>query len=115
MILPNDVATELRTAPRTNPKYFFWTGNSRITSLTAKWRAKIADVFVQAKIEGGHTHRFRDTFSVDLLQAGVSLENVSRLLGHKSIRIAENHYSPWFKSRQDALDKELMRVIAARS
>jgi integrase/recombinase XerD len=62
----------------------------------------------------GHSHRFRDTYAVDLLQAGVSLENVSTLLGHRSIRITERHYSPWVKTRQDALDRELLRVNADR-
>jgi integrase len=52
----------------------------------------------------GHTHRFRDTFAVALLEKGATIENVSRLLGHTSIKITERHYSPWVKSRQDALD-----------
>lgn len=115
IILPADVVAELKTVSRSNPKYFFWTGNSRVTSATGFWRAKIADVFTKAKIVGGHTHRFRDTFAVDLLQTEVSLENVSTLLGHKSIRITEKHYNPWVKTRQDALDRELLRVHAARS
>jgi hypothetical protein len=33
--------------------------------------------------------------------------NVSRLLGHTSIKITEKHYNPWVKSRQDALDADL--------
>lgn len=32
-------------------------------------------------------HRLRDTFACSLLTAGVSLEHVSRLLGHSSIRM----------------------------
>jgi integrase/recombinase XerD len=114
VILPNDVAAELKSVAHSNPKYFFWSGTAKVTSVTGWWRAKIAKVFTDAKITNGHTHRFRDTFSVDLLQAGVSLENVSTLLGHKSIRITEKHYSAWVKTRQDALDRELMRVHAAR-
>jgi integrase/recombinase XerD len=110
VLLPNDVAKKLRKMPHKYPKYFFWSGSAKVTSVTGFWRAKIAPVFTAAKITNGHTHRFRDTFAVDLLQAGVSLENVSTLLGHKSIRITEKHYSPWVKTRQDALDREIMRV-----
>jgi integrase/recombinase XerD len=110
VLLPEDVATTLKALPRANPKYFFWTGNSRITSATGYWRAQIAKVFEKAKISNGFPHRFRDSFAVALLEAGVSLENVSTLLGHISIRITEKHYSPWVKSRQDALDKEILRV-----
>ena len=38
-----------------------------------------------------HPHRFRDTFAVSLLLKGVSLDSVSKLLGHSSIKITERH------------------------
>ena len=44
-------------------------------------------VFELAEIEGGHSHRFRDTFPVELLLAGVPLETVSILLGHSPVKI----------------------------
>ena len=46
---------------------------------------------------------FRDTFAVEMLLAGVPLEQVSILLGHKSVKITEKHYAPWVKARQDQL------------
>jgi integrase/recombinase XerD len=58
-----------------------------------------------AGVPDGHSHRLRDTFSVDLLQMGVSLETVSQLLGHTSIKTTQKHYSPWVKSRQDKLEE----------
>ena len=76
------------------------------------WRKRLADVFKKAKIKNGHSHRFRDTLAVSLLQAGVSLEDVSTLLGHQSLRITQKHYSPWVKTRQDALDKAVAVAIA---
>jgi integrase/recombinase XerD len=51
----------------------------------------------------------RGTFACSLLEAGVSIQDAV-LLGHRSVRITEKHYSPWVKSRQDALDKALQRV-----
>ena len=59
-----------------------------------------------------HPHRFRDTFAVDLLLAGVPLEQVSILLGHASIRITEKHYSPWIRDRQAQLEASLERAWA---
>jgi site-specific recombinase XerD len=50
------------------------------------------------------SHRLRDTFAVDLLEKGVPLEEVSKLLGHDSIKTTERHYAKWVKSRQDRLD-----------
>ncbi len=37
------------------------------------------------------SHRLRATFAVDLLQKGVPLEHVSKLLGHKSVTTTERH------------------------
>jgi integrase len=46
---------------------------------------------------------FRDTFAVEMLLAGVPIDQVSILLGHKSVKITEKHYSPWVKARQEQL------------
>lgn len=53
-------------------------------------------------------HRFRDTFAVRLLDAGKSLETVQKLLGHRSIKTTEDHYSPWVRSRQEMLVREVV-------
>jgi len=105
------VADGLLAVEHKNKQFYFWCGKSKATSITGFWRARIAEVFDEAGIEDGHTHRFRDTFAVSLLSAEVSLENVSRLLGHQSIRITEKQYSPWIKSRQESLDKAVERAM----
>jgi integrase/recombinase XerD len=38
------------------------------------------------------------------LRRGIPLEEVSKLLGHESIRTTERHYAKWVKGRQDGLD-----------
>jgi integrase/recombinase XerD len=108
VLLPKHVVLALQAVKPANPQYFFWTGRSKVSSVTGFWRARIADVFTLAKIEDGHAHRYRDTFAVALLESGASLENVSTLLGHTSIRVTQKHYNPWVKSRQDALDKAVL-------
>ena len=50
------------------------------------------------------SHRLRDTFACDLLENGVPLEEVSKLLGHQSIKTTEKHYAKWVKGRQVRLD-----------
>jgi integrase/recombinase XerD len=110
--VPEDVATTLRSVKHKNPAYFFWSGHSKVPAAVSVWRKRLADVFTKAKISNGHSHRLRDTFAVSLLEAGVSLDSVSILLGHKSIKITERHYSPWVKTRQDALDREILKVIS---
>ena len=56
------------------------------------------------------SHRLRDTFAVDLLECGVTLEEVSKLLGHQSIQTTERHYAKWVKGRQDQLDALVRHV-----
>jgi len=67
----------------------------------------MAPLFKAAKIErGGNmmSHRLRDTFAVDLLVRGVPIQEVSKLLGHLSIKLTERHYAKWVKGRQDRLN-----------
>ena len=58
------------------------------------------------------SHRLRDTFSVELLLAGVPIERVSILLGHQSVRTTEKHYSPWVQSRQEQLEADVRNAWA---
>jgi integrase/recombinase XerD len=111
ILLPQFVVDDLRALPRKNPAYFFWSGKSKVQAAASVWRKRLADVFTDAKIADGHTHRFRDTFAVALLTNGVSLESVSQLLGHQSIKITQRHYAPWVKARQDALDQEIEKAL----
>jgi integrase/recombinase XerD len=106
--LPKNIVKELEEL-NSHGKYFFWSGKGLAKSTVADWQRTLATVFKLAGIEG-HAHRFRDTFSVNLLQAGVPLETVSVLLGHASIRVTERHYSPWVKSRQLKLEESIEKA-----
>ena len=107
--IPADVAEELLSVLSGNPEHVFWSGNGEEESITKNWaKYYIKPCFEAAKIPNdGHmvSHRLRDTFAVDLLQKGVPLEEVSKLLGHESIKTTERHYARWVKGRQDRLDK----------
>jgi integrase len=89
---------------------FFSTGNAKSQTARANWSRYLQSLFELAKVSGGHSHRFRDTFAVELLSAGVPLETVSILLGHSSIKITEKHYKPWVKSLQQKLEDEVKRA-----
>lgn len=67
-------------------------------------------MFKEAGIPDGHAHRFRDTFAVDLLKAGVPMERVQMALGHRSIKVTEKHYSPWVRARQEQLEADVRRT-----
>lgn len=112
--IQQEVGDELLAALNGNPKYVFWTGEGDSETITKSWRKYfIAPVFAAAKIaRGGNmmSHRLRDTFAVDLLEKGVPMEEVSKLLGHESIKTTERHYAKWVKGRQDRLDSLVMET-----
>jgi integrase/recombinase XerD len=104
----------LLATPRVTETRFFWSGHGDRKTAVCDWQAKMKRAFDEAKIVKGvsnmMSHRLRDTFAVELLQAGVSIETVSILLGHSSIRITERHYNPWVKARQQRLEADVERA-----
>ncbi len=111
--LPQVVVDALTSMPSKSEEYFFWTGIGKPATATGNYRRNLRAVFQLAKIPDGHPHRFRDTFATELLLSGASLEEVSKLLGHRSIRITERHYAPWVRERQARLDANVERSWAA--
>ena len=89
--------------------YLFWSGLGNEKSCVGDWQRSLRRLGKLAGVHV-HAHRFRDTFSVSLLEAGVPIETVSVLLGHSGIKITEKHYSPWVKSRQENLEKEIRKT-----
>jgi integrase len=110
--LPPFVIMALQAALESNRRFYFWSGSSKVTTITGDWQGKLKGLFDQAKIPGGHAHRFRDTFATELLLAGVPLDRVAILLGHSSIRITERHYSPWVRARQEQLERDVRSTWA---
>jgi integrase/recombinase XerD len=115
-LLPQ-VAEALRYIPpgrNPNPRYFFWSGNGHPKSAVANWQRSMRRLFTLADIkrpDGAkkrcHPHMFRDTFAVELLLAGVPMDQVSLLLGHTSIKTTERHYAPFVKARQLQLQESV--------
>jgi integrase len=107
--LPDSLMVALVAIPSISAKYFFWASESKLESATGNWQRTLKGVFDLGGIVDGHAHRFRDTFAVGLLQAGVPMERVSGLLGHSSIKVTEKYYSPWVAARQEQLEADVRR------
>ncbi|MBI3492678.1 MAG: tyrosine-type recombinase/integrase [Acidobacteria bacterium] len=93
-------------------EYFFASGKAKPQTARANWSRYLDTVFAMANVKDAHSHRFRDTFAVSLLEKGVSIENVSVLLGHSSVRITERHYKPWVRTLQKKLEDEVRKAWA---
>lgn len=116
-VLPDFVVKALEATPRVTPKLFFWTGQGKLETSVKDWQGRLRDIFDLAGVSKGEgnavAHRFRDTFAVELLLAGVPIERVSILLGHSSVRITEKHYNPWVRSRQEQLEADVRQAWAS--
>jgi integrase/recombinase XerD len=96
-------ATDALRALDGTGEYFFWNGESKLATAIGT-ASKTIDRVLRIAGMKGHPHRFRDTFSVALLEKGEELRTVQLLLGHTSIKTTEKHYAPWVKSMQRILD-----------
>jgi integrase/recombinase XerD len=108
--LPSFVLEALESFEPMNETYYFWSGKSSRDGVARTYMARLKKIFRLANIPDGHAHRFRDTFAVELLLAGVPLERVSILLGHTSIKVTERHYAPWVRARQEQLEHDVRRT-----
>jgi site-specific recombinase XerD len=116
VVVPDVVADTLLALVRVGPRseFFFWDGVSDIVKTWTKYM--IAPMFKKAGIlKAGNmtSHRLRDTFACYYLEKGVPLQDVSKMLGHESIKTTERSYAKWVKSRQARLDSVVMEAWAA--
>jgi integrase/recombinase XerD len=56
-------------------------------------------------------HRLRDTFAVRKLLSGLQLDDVSRLLGHSSVKVTETYYAKWITARKSRLERLLAESL----
>jgi integrase len=86
----------LPTRADVHPDYFFWSVNSKHKSLTGRWQRKLErlnDYLYISKDDGTpmkfHSHQLRDTFAVTQLLSGTSMQDLSKMLAHRSVKITE--------------------------
>jgi site-specific recombinase XerD len=126
-VLPDDVVRALNELPLRKEEhvdYFFWSRSCSETVNTNKWLRKIDRLndYLSLKSETGkpmafRSHMLRDTYAVQMLLAGVSMEKVSALLTHESVLMTERYYAKWTKARKEQLEDEsiaAMRKMGAR-
>jgi len=63
------------------------------------------------KIDDCRPHRLRDTFAVRALRRGIAIGDLSRLLGHSSVRITEEYYAKWTPERARRLERVMAQSL----
>ena len=92
--------------------YVFPTRTGRKT-LPETLDAILRRLWKRAGISGAHAHRFRDTFSVRLLEQGAELFDVAKLLG-VTFQIAEKHYAPYTKGLRVRAENLIRKLESAQ-
>jgi integrase/recombinase XerD len=106
VLLPPDIAAEVLAVLNGNPRFVFWNGNGLETSAVTNWQHDLRTLFraTFGKDTNFTPHCLRDTAAVEWLSAGIPLEEVSKWLGHSTIKTTEKSYAPWVTARQDRSD-----------
>jgi integrase len=99
--IPAWLANELRAVP--GDKYFFWDGKIKATSGAQVYRRLLSDAFKKAGVKMT-THQFRHFFISSTLATGVSVEDVSAMVGTSPNEIRKT-YRHWIKEATDRLDE----------
>jgi integrase len=100
--IPVRLADELRALPPVNARYFFWDGNSH-TQVIQKYRILLTAAFEKAGVKMT-THGFRHYFISTTLATGVSVEDVSAMVGTSPNEIRKT-YRHFIKEAVERLDR----------
>lgn len=63
--------------PKVTENHFFWDPKLNLETIVGSWRRWLTRLFKLTKEKGAHLHRFRDSFAIELLLAGVPVERGS--------------------------------------
>jgi integrase/recombinase XerD len=100
---PSDMMEILKALPR-NGKYVFHTKTGG--RYTHAWD-DCQSIAERAKIADAHPHKFRAHYATKLLQSGVDLKTVQKLLGHKNLestmRYLAKAQSPAVRLKMDSI------------
>jgi integrase len=105
--LPPILLSAIEAIPRTGG-YFFWTGQSKLSTVIGSKRRGLAKLLNRAGVKGS-PHKYRHTLASNLLANGSTPAMVARILGN-SEKIVLKVYSHMIPAIQKQIATELERV-----
>jgi len=105
--LTEDLQKRIEACDWLSPRLPFWYGSGSDPDPVAQAvYERMQSIGEKAGIADCRPHRLRDTFAVRRLLSGkLHLEDVSRLLGHSSVKVTETYYAKWVTSRKRRLER----------
>jgi integrase len=104
--LPDGLKTAIDACTWLSPTLPFHFGSASNRSyLSSEVYMRMKTIGTRCGIADCRPHRLRDTFAVNALLRGLALEDVSRLLGHSSVKITEMYYAKWTIGRKARLER----------
>jgi integrase/recombinase XerD len=104
--IPSAVAERLLALPE-GGEHFLWNGRDARVNAVHRAQDHLKRIFRRAKMPDAHTHMLRDTAAVEWLKIGLSLWEVSKLLGHTSVETTEKYYASWVQGLQDNMEAKI--------
>lgn len=93
--------------------FWYGTGNDPTPPAQAVYE-RMQGIGDRAGIADCRPHRLRNTFAVRALLHGMQLEDVSRLLGHSSVRVTETYYAKWIGTRKRRLERLIAEALVPK-
>lgn len=110
--ISEDLKLKIDACDWLSPRLPFWYGaGTDPAPLAQAVYERMQAIGERSEVADCRPHRLRDTFAVRRLLAGMQLEDVSRLLGHSSIKVTETYYAKWVSSRKRRLERLLSESL----
>jgi integrase len=116
-VVPPDVAEYILAAPRLSDAHAFYVDERTGETMEhqRQWNTRFRQNVMRylervSGVPNIHPHRFRDTFSVDLIVHGVDIRIVSRLLGHTDVATTLKSYEHWLPGDQTTAAEGMMKT-----
>jgi len=94
-----------------SPARPFWNDRATGENLVIQVWQRMQSIGERCGVADCRAHRLRDTFAVRSLLRGLSIDDVSRLLGHTSVQITQQYYAKWITARSNRLESLVSKSL----
>lgn len=102
---------EIDTCRWLSPALPFWNERATGENLGVQVWQRMQSLGERCGVADCRPHRLRDTFAVRSLLRGLSLDDVSRLLGHTTVQITQQYYAKWVTARSNRLESVVFKSL----